>query len=123
MDELLSGGAEMLDDLGRSQGSVINSNLVVDRLSPGAESWPARIMNDKTKILESARSSMMGMSRILVQSGSMPSSRSLAAVGLKALTFPGRSCRLEDQDVDARPGQERRRLSGRPCFVAIAVVG
>ena len=79
MDELLSGGAEMLDDLGRSQGSVINSNLVVDRLSPGAESWPARITNDKTKILESARSSMMGMRRILVQSGSMPSSRSLAA--------------------------------------------
>ena len=28
MDELLSGGAEMLDDLGRSQGSVRNSNLV-----------------------------------------------------------------------------------------------
>ena len=28
MDELLSGGAEMLDDLGRSQGSVVNSNLV-----------------------------------------------------------------------------------------------
>ena len=28
MDELLSGGTEMLDDLGRSQGSVIDSNLV-----------------------------------------------------------------------------------------------
>jgi hypothetical protein len=38
MDELPSGGAELLDDLGRSQGSVINSNLVVDRLSPGARS-------------------------------------------------------------------------------------
>ncbi len=28
MDELFSGGTEMLDDLGRSQGSVINSNLI-----------------------------------------------------------------------------------------------
>src|SRR5271157_4096290 len=49
--------------------------------------------------------------------------RAFSTVSRETLTFPRRSCQLQDQGVDARPGQERRRLSGRPCLVAIAVVG